>query len=198
MRRNTMPRAASQACWSSCPDASGLCLRVAAPAYSWMLEAGGCWEGRDGRSEGVMQLRLLDTPLAPDKPLWTSQAAYNKQAGCCRQALSRGSAVGGWGEHVLTANQGGFFWLVKVFNWNFSSNCPNWLCFPFIFSPLQTWERTLRRSPRVKRWHWTRRCCCAVIPPRECHKPRWGSDTGVIYRSVSIYPFLTRRTKCKK
>lgn len=55
------------------------------------MDAGGLADAeRGGRGgvRGVMQLLLLDTPLAPDKPLWTSQAAYNKQAGCCRHSLS--------------------------------------------------------------------------------------------------------------
>lgn len=65
---------------------------------------------------------------------------------------------------------------------------PNWFCFSTFFSSFfscKTWERTLRRSRRVKRWHWTRRCCCAAIPPRECHKLRWDTDTGDIYRPES-------------
>lgn len=85
------------------------------------MDAGGWRMLREaGREEwgGVMQLRLLDTPLAPDKPLWTSQAAYNKQAGCCRQAPSgRARGVGVAQVDVWRKNkiiqQFKFFWLVK-------------------------------------------------------------------------------------
>jgi len=52
----------------------------------------------------------------------------------------------------------------------------------------KTCERTLRRSRRVKKWHWTRRCYCAAILPRECHKPRWDTDTEDIFRLTSRIP----------
>lgn len=101
-----------------------------------------------------MQLRLLDTPLAPDKPLWTSQEAYNKQAGCCRQVLS-GPACGGgrawvdvWGgkKHKIIQQISLFsksFFDLKVFNWNFSSNCSDCLWFPFIPPPPCRLEKEL-------------------------------------------------------
>lgn len=70
MRRNVKPHAVSQACRSSCPGASGLCFRVAAPSPhtdgSWRLaDAGERRVGGRGRREGVMQLLLLDAG-----PLW--------------------------------------------------------------------------------------------------------------------------------
>lgn len=151
-----------------------------------------------------MQLLLLDPPLAPDKPLWTGQAAYNKQAGCCRQSLS-GRAQGRPRVDVSLKKKKkisrpsfmtNYKYLIETSAQTVLIGCAS-TSFSFFFN-LQTWERTLKRNPRVKRWHWTRRCCCAVIPPRECHNLRWGADTGDIYRSVSIYPFLTGRTKCKK
>lgn len=108
------------------------------------MDAGG-WERRDGRSEGVMQLRLLDTPLAPDKPLWTSQAAYNKQAGCCRKALSAQCWGGGGMGGCLEKNSPN-----QVFNSNFSSNSPNWLCFPFIFFPLADLRKNFEEEPQGK------------------------------------------------
>lgn len=70
MRRNVKPHAVSQArrrllsrrlrAMFSCG-----CSKL---SYRWKLEAGGCWRGEsgwEGRSEGVMQLLLLDAG-----PLW--------------------------------------------------------------------------------------------------------------------------------
>lgn len=59
------------------------CSNIQMEAGGWrMLRVAGGLEWR------VMQLLLLDTPLAADKPLWTSQAAYNKQDVWCHQSLS--------------------------------------------------------------------------------------------------------------
>lgn len=201
MRRNVKPHAVNQACWSSCPGASGLCFRVAAPSPhtdgSWRLADAGERRvgGRGGVRGNAIAFAWCRAPLAADKHLWTSQAACNKQHGWCHRSpcgleANWSAAWEATGGHFKSGNfrkHHQVFCGLKYFTETSKAFTSILICcaslYPFLFP--QTWERTLRRSRRVKRWHWTRRCYCAAIPQRECHKLRWDTDTEDIYRSTS-------------
>lgn len=203
MRHNVKPHAVSQACRSSCPGASGLCFRVAAPSPhtdgSWRLADAGERRvgGRGGVRGNAIAFAWCRAPLAADKHLWTSQAACNKQHGWCHRSpcglganWSATCLAKPWVDisrvENLETSPGQVLW-IKVFLLNLTSSnkYPNCLHLSSSFAPPQTWERILRRSRWVKRWHWTRRCYCTANPPRECHKPRWDTDTEDIYRPTS-------------
>ncbi len=43
-----------------------------------------------------------------------------------------------------------------------------------VYSLLQTWGRTLSRTPKALRFLWMAWLCCTVVPQRECLWLRWG------------------------
>lgn len=196
MRHNVRPHAGNQACWSSCPGASGFCFHVAAPSPhtdgGWRMQERAEYLGGRGMRANAIAFTWCRAPLAADKHLWTSQEACNKQRGWCRLSLR------GLGANWSAA------WRVKLWRtyqeWTFCKdhqaelyrrkclhlnlNMTLWALIGCLSATFlhQTWGRTLRRSRRVKRWQWTRRCYCAVVLPRECQRPRWDTDTEDIYR----------------
>lgn len=160
--------------------------------------------GRGGVRGNAIAFAWCRAPLAADKHLWTSQAACNKQHGWCHRSprgleanWSATRSARPWVNvsrvENLETSPSQVSWIeVSHSSLTSSYRYPNWLCFFH-----QTWERTLRWSRRVRRWHWTRRCYCTAFPLRECHKLRWDTDTGDIYRRTSSMhlPFPHQKDK---